>query len=465
MLGTGLQFGRGYGEDRFYNPVKSRRNHYHQNHQPQQQKQQQPQENQEQQLQNDNAVITDNRKSSSISNFDRFLESTTPSVTAQYLSKTSMKGWRTCNVEFQPYFTLGDLWESFNEWSAYGAGVPLILNGSDCVIQYYVPYLSGIQIFGDSTRSPENPRRPGEDSDGDLYKDSSSDGSSDCELERGLRYSREQRNCQHLSSEAALRMNNLSLRDKQEEFSIDEGEPGNSRGCLLFEFFEQDPPYSREPLADKAGLLLSLHNIPISDLAFRFPELKTLRSCDLLSDSWVSVAWYPIYRIPTGPTLKDLDACFLTFHSLSMSMSGAGCGQGPSVTFPNGVDDVPKISIPVFGLASYKCKGSMWTPNGGCEHQLASSLLQAADDWLRLLQVNHPDFQFFASQGAFRRIKHGSSGLPCEEKDKKRQELYKSRAGPEKEKKKMVQHPGTFRGLDELPLFLSLTSVSLEVLT
>ena len=31
---------------------------------------------------------------------------------------------------------------------------------------------------------------------------------------------------------------------------------------------------------------------------------------------------YPIYRIPTGPTLKDLDACFLTFHSLSTPMRG-----------------------------------------------------------------------------------------------------------------------------------------------
>lgn len=64
-----------------------------------------------------------------------------------------MRGWRTCDVEFQPYFELGDLWESFKEWSAYGAGVPLVLNDSDCVVQYYVPYLSGIQIYGNSMKS------------------------------------------------------------------------------------------------------------------------------------------------------------------------------------------------------------------------------------------------------------------------------------------------------------------------
>lgn len=45
-----------------------------------------------------------------------------------------MRGWRTSDVEYQPYFVLGDLWESFKEWSAYGAGVPLILNEANCVI-------------------------------------------------------------------------------------------------------------------------------------------------------------------------------------------------------------------------------------------------------------------------------------------------------------------------------------------
>lgn len=31
---------------------------------------------------------------------------------------------------------------------------------------------------------------------------------------------------------------------------------------------------------------------------------------------------YPIYRIPTGPTLKDLDACFLTYHCLHTPVGG-----------------------------------------------------------------------------------------------------------------------------------------------
>lgn len=56
------------------------------------------------------------------------------------------------------------------------------------------------------------------------------------------------------------------------------------------------------------------------------------------------------------------------------------------------------MSLRLIGLASYKFKGSVWTPNGECERQLANSLQQDADNWLRGLQVDHPDFVFFCSR-------------------------------------------------------------------
>ncbi|XP_057447826.1 uncharacterized protein LOC130739521 [Lotus japonicus] len=334
------------------------------------------------------AVLSCEPEAKRLSNLERFLQAITPSVHAQYLSKRTMRGFRMCDVEFQPYFVLGDLWESFREWSAYGAGVPLVLNGNDSVVQYYVPFLSGIQIYATTPKPSLLSRQQGEDSDSD-FRDSSSDGSSDCEPERGFKCLREHRNPVHLSDEVPHWMGRLSLRDHcpvpQDGFSSDDGESVNSQGYLLFEYLEQDPPYSREPLADK-----------ILDLALRFPELATLRSCDILPCSWISIAWYPIYRIPTGPTLKDLDACFLTYHSLYTPMGGLQRVQAPVVSYPSEMDGVPKMSLPVFGLASYKFKGSLWTPNGGYERQLAISLVQAADSWLRLLQVNHPDFLFFS---------------------------------------------------------------------
>ncbi|KAJ9163320.1 hypothetical protein P3X46_022999 [Hevea brasiliensis] len=413
MLGAGLQLTtRGRGEDRFYQPAKARRVHQNQHNDQLRRAQsdvtasQLPlvKEKAEKLLDREpeyHTAVEDSPKPLSVpasdpvvsplSNLERFLESITPLVPAQYLSKTTMRGRRNCDSELQPYFVLGDLWESFKEWSAYGAGVPVILNDSDSVVQYYVPFLSGIQIYGESIKPCAKSRRLGDDSDSD-FRDSSSDGSSDCEPERGLKGSREQWNHHHLTNDVPLRMDILSLRDqhiaRQEDFSSDEGESMNSQGCLLFEYLEKDPPYSREPLADK-----------ISDLALRFPGLKTLRSCDLLSSSWISVAWYPIYRIPTGPTLKDLDACFLTYHSLHTPLGVSQTAQAPVVAYPSEMDGVPKMRLPVFGLASFKFKGSLWTPNGGNERQLANSLLQVADNWLRLLQVNHPDFVFFCRRG------------------------------------------------------------------
>ncbi|KAG5532343.1 hypothetical protein RHGRI_026841 [Rhododendron griersonianum] len=432
MLGAGLQFGRSRGDDRFYNPPKGRRNNQNKQGQDPLRRAQSDvtvvshtkgnSVKREQETRGGGAVETPKpvaepaleQVSSPLCNLERFLESVTPSVPAQHPSKTSMRGWRTCDEELQPYFVLGDLWESFKEWSAYGAGVPLILNDSDSVVQYYVPFLSAIQIYVDPSKSSVKSRRPGEDSDGDYFRDSSSDGSSDSEQERCLNL-REQHNHHRQMSEIPRRLDGLSLREHatiQEGFSSDEGESGNAQGCLMFEYLERDQPYGRVPLADKASFFIrnSIHAVPILislfnsflyfvqqilDLALRFPKLKTLRSCDLLSCSWISVAWYPIYRIPVGPTLEDLNACFLTFHSLNTPASGSQHARAPIVTHPSEMDGVPKISLPVFGLASYKFKASWWTPNGGSERHLLNSLLQAADKWLTMLQVNHPDFLFF----------------------------------------------------------------------
>ncbi|CAJ1935423.1 unnamed protein product [Sphenostylis stenocarpa] len=77
--------------------------------------------------------------------------------------------------------------------------------------------------------------------------------------------------------------------------------------------------------------------------------------------------------------------------------NGSGHTHAPTVVYPSEMDGVPKISIPTFAMASYKLKGSIWMKKGVVETQQVSSLLQAADNWLRLVQVNHPDFQFFKS--------------------------------------------------------------------
>ncbi|KAK3148851.1 hypothetical protein QOZ80_3AG0209540 [Eleusine coracana subsp. coracana] len=305
-------------------------------------------------------------------NLERFLTSTTPSVPAQYLPKTRLRMWRGVDaMGSQPYFCLGDLWESFREWSAYGAGVPLVLNGNDSVIQYYVPYLSAIQLYADPSRPSSRNRRPGDESDLESM-DTSSESSFENDFDR-LRVS---------SMEAKHHLENGGLQS-------DDGEAyaSSSSGFPIFEYLEKDSPYGREPLTDK-----------VSTLAGRFPALKTLKSCDLLPSSWMSVAWYPIYRIPTGPTLKDLDACFLTFHCLATPCKD----HDPSVPacpgyggMNRGINATGKLSLPVFGLASYKFRTSIWASDGTQER--VTSLMQEADNWLRRIHVDHPDFRFFVS--------------------------------------------------------------------
>ncbi|XP_061975302.1 uncharacterized protein LOC133697003 isoform X1 [Populus nigra] len=331
---------------------------------------------------------------SNSTNLDRFLEYTTPIVPAQFLPKKSVREWRTCEVQHHQnfYFVLGDLWESFKEWSAYGAGVPLLLNGSETVVQYYVPYLSGIQLYLDPSQTSLRLRRPGEESDTESSRDTCSDGSSDYGAERVASNGVWQPWNQLNVTDANIKsLNRLSLRNKPfRGSSSDECEISNPPGRLIFEYMEYASPFTRQPLADQ-----------ILVLASQFPELKTFRSCDLSPSSWISVAWYPIYRIPMGPTLQNLDACFLTYHSLSTSIQSQSSERmqlhGATVRELHLSDMSLKLPLPTFGLASYKFKVSFWNPNGVYECQKASSLLRAADNWLRLLQVNHPDYRFFVS--------------------------------------------------------------------
>ncbi|KAK6930233.1 Protein of unknown function DUF789 [Dillenia turbinata] len=438
----------GVGVDRFYNPPPVRRRQQQQ--QLEQQKQREMLHNRNIPKQKSSSSLESNRIESSSSscssspselttttsssNLDRFLEHTNPFVSAQFFSKTRMRELRSGDGEVNPYFVLGDLWESFKEWSVYGAGVPLVLNGSESVIQYYVPYLSGIQLFRDPSMPSLRPsrdaeRKPamvnwnvvstlecevlsfqnlvsslvekwrlGEDSDSDSFRETSSDGSSEFDPEQRVNCLVQRTWCQqNLRGLNNLSLNRVPMGDKPSMgSSSDEGEFCSTQGQLIFEYLERDSPFSREPLADKASI--------IAVLASQFPELRTCKSCDLTPASWIAVAWYPIYRIPTGPTLQNLDACFLTFHSLSTPLKGSSMFEHHCFShkgFPNIHDMSLKLTLPTFGLASYKFKVSVWNPDGTQECQKAASLLQAADNWLRLLQVHLPDYSFFVSRSSF----------------------------------------------------------------
>ncbi|CAH9085610.1 unnamed protein product [Cuscuta epithymum] len=314
--------------------------------------------------------------STKVTNLDRLLESVTPLLSARHLSEVNVRGGITDEAGSSAYFCLEDLWESFSEWSAYGVGVPLLLNGKDQVVQYYVPFLSGIQLYvDDPTTSSSCIRRDSEEKDFET-REMSNGVSSNCEVDK---------------KDAAdeLPNGNISKKETSMRFSGVEAGNGKSNGQLVFEYMEREQPHHRRPLADKVAILAS-----------QFPELKKCRSCDLMPSSWISVAWYPIYRIPIGQTLRDLDASFLTFHALSTRSQGRVTPQLHSSRDrkTNGRKAASsKFSLPAFGLASYKLSGSLLSPSGPHESEQGNNLLQAAVSWLRDLQVYLPDYQFFIS--------------------------------------------------------------------
>lgn len=56
-----------------------------------------------------------------------------------------------------------------------------------------------------------------------------------------------------------------------------------------------------------------------------------------------------------------------------------------------------EVRLPVIGMASYRLKGSMISPQGPeCEQERA--LWEAAADWVRHVQAFIPDYQFFLNR-------------------------------------------------------------------
>ncbi|XP_062083338.1 uncharacterized protein LOC133789514 isoform X2 [Humulus lupulus] len=239
------------GTERFYNPPAVRRYHESQKkHQPSPRRQlwkslkyesrldssdaEARTDSEESTLSRPNSVSLPSSSSSSSSrdaassNLDRIIESVTPYVKAQTFPEARMRGWSP----EEAFYYLEDLWEAFREWSVYGVGVPLLLNGCDLVKQYYVPYLSGIQLY-------VNPQRL------------SDVGSGNWEAERwtnGVVVNRGQSRHNLMNLNAQM-LYGLSLRDSH-PFSPSSNSPGKP----IYEYLETEPPYVRKPLYDQGSM-------------------------------------------------------------------------------------------------------------------------------------------------------------------------------------------------------------------
>ncbi|XP_072957074.1 uncharacterized protein [Typha angustifolia] len=302
------------------------------------------------------------------SNLQCFLDCTTPSVATQIIAKPFYHASNTLrrppgldNVEF---FSLRNLWDQFYEWSACGAGSHVLFPSGETVVQYFVPYLSGIQLY--TNKSFAVSRSSGADS---RIKDWSD----------------------HNEHE---KQSTLSGTISEESDDNQEGSQGSKEhlGHLSFEFFETCPPHGRVPLLNK-----------VYELSQGFPGLTSLTSVELSPASWMSVAWYPIYHIPARCNVKELSACFLTYHALSPSFQDYMPGNvtNSSSYSNNGRHGrIPqlkgrRVSLPPFGLATYKMQESLWMNTETGDHEKVASLFNSADSWLKQLGVEQHDFNYF----------------------------------------------------------------------
>ncbi|XP_039135284.1 uncharacterized protein LOC120272512 [Dioscorea cayenensis subsp. rotundata] len=298
------------------------------------------------------------------SNLQCFLSRTTPSVLSYSLPKSCFKDvnelWPPIGKDDIEYFTLSDFWDNYTEWSAYGAGCPILLNNGETVVQYYVPYLSAIQIYSNKPFAAS--RNTGEDSETDSWSD-------DSESEKLSR------SWDAVSDDSCVDMEG--------------GWPGKDRlGHLYLHYIENASPYGRVPLMVK-----------VNELARHFPGLKSLKSVELSPASWMSVAWYPIYHIPTRRNVKDLSACFLTYHTISSSFQDNTTDGMENDLCCNIAGKTGKkaneVSLRPFGLAAYKMQGTLWMNPETDDQEKFINLFDAADSWLKQLRVQHHDFNYF----------------------------------------------------------------------
>ncbi|GAA0149941.1 hypothetical protein LIER_08992 [Lithospermum erythrorhizon] len=323
------------------------------------------------------------------SNLQSFLDYVTPLVPSKTVPKdfrqdTSL--WNPVDKDEIEYFTLQDLWECYEDWSAYGLGVPVLLNNGESVVQYYTPYISAFQIY---TNKPKNNLRDVEGSSGGSPSEDQSST-----IESG-----------------SDKLSRSSSNNSYKTWDATSGDSGsdhggsspvkNRLGYLYHQYHEMNSPFWRIPLVEK-----------VAELSENLPGLLSLKSVDLSPASWMSVAWYPIYHIPMKRTEKDLATCFLTYHTLSSTFQGnndvdptenGDHGSPVKAQLLSGTAGVKKmkgknrVPLPPFGLNTYRMQGDVWLNGDPLDYDKMADLYCASDSWLKQLGFRHHDFHFFTS--------------------------------------------------------------------
>ncbi|PWA36867.1 hypothetical protein CTI12_AA595760 [Artemisia annua] len=264
------------------------------------------------------------------SNLQNFLQAVTPIVNHNNVTEVEAN-----HESRNGRMKLQDIWRMYDEWSYYGVGVPVLLESGENVVQYYAPLLSAIQIF---MKKPTSTSSNEENGFVALQYDSSSD------------------------DDATAKSNNGFCKDN-----------------LYVNFFETCSPYLRMPFSDK-----------ILELAESYPGLLSFYINDIAPASWMSIAWYPIYQMPQKIIVsKDLETCFLTYHTLSNSFKAYNNEEEVEST-----ENRQVLDLSPFGLTTYKMLGDVWNCHQDDDEKI-QDFESAASSWLSQLNIHQHDYNFF----------------------------------------------------------------------
>ncbi|OEL36498.1 hypothetical protein BAE44_0002479 [Dichanthelium oligosanthes] len=290
------------------------------------------------------------------SNLRCFLDSVTPIVKAHrvpkapHLPPSNDYHGNIADNNGVKCFYLADLWNLFYQWSACGVGTSVCIAPGETMEQYFVPYLSAIELYTNEANVPAS--------------QSSHGWQNDCNMVYDRRFN-------EYNQHGAVDWTHGYQTPSQVSKSGVE-----SRGELVFKYFEPDSPYERVPFVDQ---VYKLYN--------KCPSLSSLSSVELSPSSWMSVFWYPTSHVLPAKNQKDLNTCFLTYHSLSTSEDNVALDS---------VHASDHVVLAPFGLATYKLDAKVWaSPNSGDQEHIAS-LLNAARSWLKKHNIHHHDFSYFS---------------------------------------------------------------------
>lgn len=248
---------------------------------------------------------------------------------------------------------LENIWSWFQRPSNYGLEVKAedfqcsdrLGIGQNLFLAYFVPSLSGIQLFNFSDTSQSCCK--GAKRSAWQEKNEEMESAKDFHLPQ----------CGNLHIDTGVPVcsssmdgSNLSSNDRNHSCSTWPEDLTHGNLEILFEYYESEPPPKRKPILEKIRELIKCGSGPGSKIVGDPHILESGRLQDLHPASWFSVAWYPIYRIPEGP----LRAAFLTYHSLGHFVHRSTS----SIAIDRDVVDC--IVTPVVGLESYNTQAECW---------------------------------------------------------------------------------------------------------